>query len=158
MLTTEIDPSDKTTMNNTTKKPSDTGETLELPVIEKVQPLKKNPKHVVLSWLDDQLGHKLPASYMESSKDSNEVGRSYIDDYYYPLRFRDRKNDAKYDQVAPFMCAFLVSKKHRVKLFLSKQSVLFLCEIMRMHVIAVAVNEQGILIAKNVWKGAEALE
>lgn len=68
--TIEIMANDKKTKGNTLEKAAGTGKALEVPVVEKAQTSRTNPKPVVQSNVDDQLGHKPPTGYTNRTRKS----------------------------------------------------------------------------------------
>lgn len=71
--TTDIEPSTKATMENTTQKAAGSHKVLEIPVVKKARLHQKKAKSVVHSGFDDEVSHRSPAGFTEPSKVIDEV-------------------------------------------------------------------------------------
>lgn len=109
-ITTEIKPNGKTAMENTTKRPPSTGESLKILVIWKAETSRTKAKPVVQSDFNVQLGRKLYDDYAKQSVEIDEVSCLRIEYCRRAPCFPDHTTEAKYGQVAPFLRAFVDPK------------------------------------------------
>lgn len=103
--TTKSMPHYRATMGSTIEELAGTGETAEMPVVEKVQTSTTKPRPVVYSQFDNQLGHKPVAGYSKPSVNVDMVMRPLVDDCRRISCFSLNMTGAKYNQVAPVLRA-----------------------------------------------------
>lgn len=97
------------------------------------------------SGFDDQLSFRIPLSHIESSIANEHVRRSWVASCRRPARLCRLRADKKYEQVAMFLRAFPIQNSNRANIFLSKQSVLFLREMVWLYGTAAVETENDLL-------------
>lgn len=93
-----------------------------------------------LSGTDGRLRSKLPPGYTKPSMYVDDVGRSCVLSCRLPAYFCGLVADDNYEYVASFLRASLIRDSHRANVSLSKQSVLFLRDMVLVYGAAAAVN------------------
>lgn len=118
-------------------KPSDAEKSTDVGTKETQKPPKKTAKSEAdaskpsrHSSFDDKMSLKLPRGYKEPSIEIDSIGKEWMVNVCNPARFRQPGTDEKYTQVGPFLCAFFMKRLHGANRFLSKQFVLYLCNMM----------------------------
>lgn len=157
--TTEIKPIEMTAMKNTTEKAADTDESLEIPVVGRVETGTPKQRPIVHYGFDDQLDRKVSVGDTEASIKIDEISLSSDYNSHRSPCFCDYTTDAMYDQIGPFLRAFLVSQNYQASVvFLKRVCAVDAPYDIYMYRTAAAVYDQCILTAKrNVGKKVQKL-
>lgn len=110
-LGTEFKPNYRTIVKNAIEKHTGTVEVVVVLVVNKVHTSMIYPEPAVGSDLDEQLQHESSSGHTEPSIGIDKVRSWSVDDYHLLSRFCDSIADAKVDQFASLLRAFLISGK-----------------------------------------------
>lgn len=101
------------------------------------------------SGFDEKMSSKLPPGFKAPSMETDTISKEWMLNVCHLLCFRQPGEVDKFARVGPFLHAFLMKSFHRAKIFLSKQSILSLRNIMCFYGMAAAVAESGIVTDDN---------
>lgn len=117
-----------------------------------------NYRPTVHYWFNYHVSGSVVPGYNEPSKIIDDVRGSLILNGRQQACFRKQETDEKYKHLAASLCTFLFWNLHYRNLFLSRWSVLFLQETVRVCGTAAAVTENDLMTnLKDVWDKAMQL-